>query len=254
MAAITPLSSLDRLAVPAKVREGLVEFVQQLVAFYQGDLESITVFGSAVSGGYSESGSDLNLLVIYSDLNITGLGRVSSLARQWFKKHRFSPRFVSRRNFTGSARYFQIDLLEMRAAHVTLCGPDPLEGMEIRPADLHWQLSHEIKRMRMRLKQQFWRAAGDQTALRAILVRRFSSLVHLMRALLFLEQGRVALAAGDIVEAAVAAWQLDAAFCRSMLALKNGTWKPDARGAVAAFSELMEAVRRIDEETDRVAV
>ncbi|MBS1876744.1 MAG: hypothetical protein JSU00_26255 [Acidobacteria bacterium] len=254
MAASTPLSGLDRLAVPAAVRADLGDFIQQLVGFYRDDLKSITVFGSAISGGYSESRSDLNLLVIYSDLNIADLESVAKLAQRWFRKRRFAPRFVSEQNFSRSARFFQIDLLEMREAHVTVFGPDPLAAVELCRADLHWQLSHEVKRMRMRLKQQYWRAAGDSGALRTILVRRFSSLAHLMQALLFLERGTVVLAMADIVAAAVDAWSLDREFCERMLALKQGRWKPRGEELTAAFGQLMEAVRRIDDESDRVAV
>ena len=92
-------------------------------------------------------GSDVNLLVVYSDLNIADLDAVAKLAQQVRRRHRVSPRFLSLRNLTSSAPYFQIDFLEMLEAHVVLHGRDVLATLEARPADLHWQIAHEAGRL-----------------------------------------------------------------------------------------------------------
>lgn len=245
------VEALARLTIPDKVRKDLEEFVTQLVALYREDLVSIMVFGSAVTGDYEEKSSDVNLLVIYSDLNIADLDAVTKLAQKWLKRRRFAPRFLSLRNLTASSRYFQIDLLEMRDAHLKLYGSNPLGATETRPADMAWQLAHEIKRMRMRVKQQFWRAAGDRTAMRRILLARFSSLVHLTRALLHLKGAAPPLSHAEILRLAVQNLKLDAEFAVQMLALKKNEGRPDLN---ALFTGLMEAIRTIDEEVDRLEV
>jgi predicted nucleotidyltransferase len=244
------LRSLEQLKVSAQVRRHLEEFAEQLIRFYGQDLVSIAVFGSAASGDFSEATSDVNLLVVYSDLNIADLNAVAKLARTWLKKARFMPRFLSLRNLTGSARYFQVDFLDMRDAHVTIFGTDVLDKLELRPADLHWQLAHEVKRMRMRLKQQFWRAAGDEGLMRDILAHRFNSLLHLMRPLLMLQQETPAPGAAQIVEAAVKGLGIDQEFANRMLALKAGKIKPRGEELTAAFTKLMDTVRLMDEHID----
>jgi predicted nucleotidyltransferase len=236
------------------MRSHLQEFADQLIRFYQHDLVSIAVFGSAASGSFSETTSDVNLLVVYSDINIADLDTVAKLARTWMRKQRFVPRFLSLRNLTSSTRYFQVDFLDMRDAHVTIYGRDVLDGLEVRPADLHWQLAHEVKRMRMRLKQQFWRAAGDKEMMRQVLVHRFTSLVHLMRPLLYLMNHPAPLAPAEIVSAAAAQIGIDAGFAGRMLALKAGTLKLPAEELTAAFTGLMDTVRLMDEQIDRLAV
>jgi hypothetical protein len=144
--------------------------------------------------------------------------------------------------------------MEMRDAHLVLYGQDVLAGIELCRSDLHWQLSHEIKRMRMRIKQQFWRAAGDAQAMQNILIHRFSSLLHLTRVLLYLE-GKPAMSSSEaIAEAAVTELGIDGAFVRQMQALKSGELKLKEDDQVNAFSRLMDTVRLIDERVDRVAV
>jgi predicted nucleotidyltransferase len=250
----TALKNLDQVKVPDHVRSHLGEFVDQLIHFYSHDLVSIAVFGSAASGGYSEAASDLNLLVIYSDLNIADLDAVAELARTWLKKQRFVPRFLSLRNLTGAVRYFQVDFLDMRNAHVTLYGEDVLDKIEVRPADLHWQLAHEMKRMRMRIKQQFWRAAGDEDLMRRILVRRFTSILHLIRPLLFLQHQPAPLDTSEIADVAVRLLGLDPGFFQRMSALKTGKLKLRRQELTGAFSEMMNVVRILDEHIDRVVV
>lgn len=248
------LIQLDKLTVSDRVRKDLEEFVSGLTDLYGDQLVSITVFGSAVSGDYVESASDLNLLVIYSDLNIVDLAMVSKLARRWFKKRRFAPRFLSVRNLVASARYFQIDLLEMRDAHVVLYGEDVLNGLEVSPADMRWQLSHEVKRMRMRVKQQFWRAAGDPKLMRLILVQRFTSLIHLIRALLFLENKPTSARKREVVETAVRELGIDGDFAHRMFALRAGEIKLRDGELAHAFDGLMEMIRIIDARADGLAV
>lgn len=248
------LTGLDRLQVPERVRQDLAEFVTQLAGFYREDLVAIIAFGSAVSGGYEEASSDVNLLVVYSDLNIADLGAVAKLSQRWLRKRRFAPRFLSVRNLRQSARYFQIDLVDMREAHVVLCGEDVLAEFEVSPSDMRWQLAHEVKRMRMRIKQQFWRAAGDERRMRAVLLDRFSSLVHLMRALLFLMGKPAPLAHGELLETAVRELGIDEEFADRMLALKTGERKARSAELIEAFSKLMETIRRIDAQVDQVAV
>ena len=248
------LTGLDRLQVPERVSRDVETFVRKLAGFYREDLVSIIVFGSAVAGGYAEASSDLNLLVVYSDLNLADLSAVARLAQRWLRKRRFAPRFLSLRNLRESARYFQIDLLEMRDAHVVLYGEDVLAGLEARPADLRWQLAHEVKRMRMRIKQQFWRAAGDARRMRLILLERFTSLVHLMRALMFLQGKPAPLGHEELVAAATRELGIDAEFGARMLALKSGRWKARPAELLEAFGKLMEMIRLVDAQVDQVAV
>ena len=159
--------SIRSLKVSPAVQRGLGEFVAQVMDLYARDLISITAFGSAVTGDYDDRESDVNLLIVYSDLNIVDLERVSDLSRRWLRKYRFAPRFLSQRNLEQSARYFQVDFLLMRDAHAVLWGADVLAGMGMRPAELRWQIAYEIKAMRMRVKQQFWRVSDDPPRMRA---------------------------------------------------------------------------------------
>lgn len=246
------ITGLERLNIPQGIRADLEKFVGQLVDFYKDDLVSVVAFGSAVSGDYAERTSDVNLLVIYSDLNIADLKIVAKLAQRWLERRNFAPRFLSKRNLVSSAKYFQIDLMEMRDARVVLYGEDVLAQLPVSAMDMQWQLAHEIKSMRMRIKQQFWRAAGNERTMRIILLKRFSSLIHLMRALLFLKDKPARPSHQEIIQASERELGIDHQFAQFLFEVKAGRKRIDGEELFHAFDKLMEMIRTVDEHVDRL--
>lgn len=245
-AGATDISTFARLAVSEEVRRDVARFVADLRAARGEGPVSVTAFGSAVSGGYVEGTSDLNLLVVFDALRIADIGEAARLAQRWLRRRKFAPRFLSRRNIQSAARAFPIDFLEMRDAHLVLHGEDVLHGLEFARDALRWQLAHEITGMRIRVKQQFWRAAGDERTLRLILRRRYSSLVRLLRVTLLLDGKEPPLDHAAVQEAAIAAYGLDRDAVGHLAALRAGTLRLSGAALVAAFDQLLELIRVAD--------
>ncbi|MEI8012937.1 MAG: hypothetical protein WCI27_10755 [Candidatus Omnitrophota bacterium] len=246
--------SLDQVSLPDKVRVDLNDFVAQLLDFYKGDLLSVILFGSAVTGDFVEKSSDINMLVIYSDLNIANLNTVAGFAKKWFSKRSFAPRFISKRNLTSSAPYFPIDMLEMKDAYVVLYGEDLLKDIVVDPKKLHGQLAYEIKAMRMRIKQQFWSSTGDVVRIKRILLERFTSIIHLSRSLLFLKKKATPVAHRKVMETACAEFGISKEFVEMMFNLKNDKVRLDGQKAVQAFTDMMDVIRIIDKNVDEVVL
>lgn len=244
--------NIHALKASSAIRNQLKEFVTAIMDLYTDGLVSIMAFGSVVTGDYDEAESDVNLLVVYNDLNIVDLARAADLSRRWLRKQRFAPRFLSRRNLEESARYFQVDFIEMRDAHVVLWGEDVLAGMELRPAELRWQIAYEVKAMRMRLKQQFWRTANDPPRMRAVLVQRFGSLIHLMRALLRLYNQPVPLTRRETLDVAIVRFGIDRAFADRMMALRQSRSTPSSATLTTLFTGLMDMIRTVDSRVEEV--
>jgi hypothetical protein len=248
------LKNLEQLQLPEPVKKDLNEFLSQVVKLYSNDLVSIMAFGSSVTGDFVENHSDVNVMVVYSDLNITDLNEVAQLARNWLKKRAFAPRFISMKNLTSSSRFFQIDMLEMKDMSITLYGKDLLNEIVVEKAGLLWQLSYEIKAMRMRIKQQFWRSCGDEHIMRKILLERFTSITHLSRALLYLMGKSTPARFEDILQMAKSEIGIPATYIDQMMAMKTKKSKPDNKELVQLFTALMDVIRIVDTKTDQVAL
>ncbi|MCA9753461.1 MAG: hypothetical protein KC591_14805 [Gemmatimonadetes bacterium] len=242
---MTELANRPALEIPDRVRRELDDFVAQVLERSRTPPVSVVAFGSAVSGDYAAHGSDLNVLFVYSELELRDLVPVAPIARKWLRKRRFSARFLTRRDLTETARFFQIDLLGMRDAHVVLHGEPVLDALEISPADLAWQLAHETKRLRMRLKQQFWRAARPDESVRSLLART-SSFLHLYRALLRLQNRDLPVTQRDVASLATRDLGLPPEFLDRTFEWKAGRSKPSPEELIDAWSALHEATRRLD--------
>jgi predicted nucleotidyltransferase len=239
-------SAVHQLHISDAFRQELITFIGQILEFYKQDLLSVTAFGSVVSGDYFEKISDINLLVVYSDLNIASLADVAAIAQKGLRQRLIAPRFISRRNLLDSAPYFQIDMLEMRDANKVLYGENLLSGIAIDRKALLWQLSFEIKSMRMRIKQQFWRSSGHLQRSQTILLERFTSLAHLIRALLFLMSLNPPVSLAKVMDLAVTALNIDRDFVSRMFSLKKQGGQLNDQEIIKAFSDIMDAIRIVD--------
>jgi predicted nucleotidyltransferase len=244
--------SLDKLHLIDRAKKDLSGFIDQIASFYGDDLLSITAFGSRVSGDQIRKESDLNLLVIYSDLNIADLGGIAALARKLSKKYGFSPRFLSRRNLAQSSKCFPLDLLGMKDDYLVLFGSDVLAEIDVSRPDLRFQLAYEIKKMRMRIKQQFWRAAGDRAMMTRIVSSRFSSLIYLTKGLLYFKNGSAPRKKEEILSEASTKLGLNAVDLARLKAVRDGSVKPDAQELRQCFARLMDMIRVLDETLEKL--
>ena len=107
----------------------------------------------------------------------------------------------------------------------------------------------------MRIKQQYWRAAGNQPALNSIIIDRVSSIVHLMRVFLFLKtKSRPPVAVGDVVAQAAQSLSFETSFVETVIAMKKSR-KSFKRGELPAnFQKLLELIRILDQATDSLSV
>ena len=238
--------NLASLSVPPGVQRAVGEFIDEVLALYKQNLLSIFAFGSAVTGDYEAGESDVNLIVVHESLDIEDLDKVGALSRRWLRKQMLAPRFLSKRNFDDYIRHFQVDLLAMRHAAALLWGQDLLAAAEMRPAELRWQGAYEIKAMRLRIKQQFWRVADDPAQMRRVLVQRFVSLTHLMRAALALRGLESPARRSEVVSAAITHLGINPVFTQSMSTMRQQHTKPDRETLVALFGDLLDAIRAVD--------
>lgn len=238
--------NLDSLKIPPAVQRAVGEFADEVIAMYGESLVSMIAFGSAVTGDYDPGESDVNLLVVHASLDIEDLERVGALSRRWLRKQMLAPRFLSKRNFDDYILHFQVDLLAMRGASAVLWGQDLLADAVTRPTELRWQSTYEIKAMRLRIKQQYWRVTGDQSAMRAVLVQRFTSLTHLMRAALALGGLPAPPRRADVLTAAVMHLGIDQKLVETVTRLRQTGSTPDRETLVALFGDLLEAIRAVD--------
>ena len=117
--------------LPEAARKRIVPFCEQMLQLHGETIESMVVYGSATGLNFVPKRSDVNLLIVVSELGYETLRQSLRLVDRGIKKKIAAPLFLTRQNIERSLDVFPIEFLEMKENHVVIYGEDPLEGIEM---------------------------------------------------------------------------------------------------------------------------
>jgi hypothetical protein len=159
----------------------LNDFVQQLRQAAGANLESVILYGSAVTGDFQPEFSNLNLLCILRDTSFQSLQALAPAVEPWNRKKHAAPLFMTRLELERSTDVFTIELLDMRQCHRVLFGDDVVAHLEIPTRFHRMQLEYELREKLILLRQNIPLAAGDRKRMWDILLRSVASFATLFR-------------------------------------------------------------------------
>src|SRR5215472_13972428 len=107
------------------------EFVEKLKQAAGTNLESVVLYGSAVTGDYDPDYSNVNLVVILKDTSLANLLALAPAVSAWVGQKRHAPLLIMRDELERSADVFAIELMDMKRQHRVLFGPDPIASLQI---------------------------------------------------------------------------------------------------------------------------
>lgn len=150
---------------------------------------SAVLYGSAARGEFVEGISDVNLLLVSERLDPERLRKLGAALMSLRHQGQPPPLLMARDEWARAADVFPIEIVDMRVAHETLRGADPLAGVEVGPAELRRALEHELRGKLLRLRQAYALHAGEPKVLEEVVVHSVTSIAALWRALLVLSGG-----------------------------------------------------------------
>ena len=162
-------------------QEQIDEFVKQARETAGPNIESIILFGSAVSGDFHQGLSNLNLLCVLRDSSFAALQALAPVAQWWDRQKQPPPLCMTRQELDRSTDVFTIELLDMQQHHRVLFGEDVVQGLRI-PMGLHRvQVEYELREKLILLRQQVLLATGKDSRLWDLLLRSVPSFGTLFR-------------------------------------------------------------------------
>jgi predicted nucleotidyltransferase len=157
------------------------EFVKRIRAAAGANVESIILFGSAVSGDFHPDLSNLNMLCVLRDSSFESLRALTGVAKWWDRQKQPPPLCMTRHELERSTDVFPIELLDMQNHHRVLFGDDVLGGLQI-PMNLHRvQVEYELREKLILLRQHIMVASENESRLVELLQRSVSSFSTLFR-------------------------------------------------------------------------
>jgi len=188
----------------AEARRRAERFVGRLREVYGDSLRAAVLYGSAARGEYRPGISDLNLLVLLSDLAMPELRRGAELTREWASEGNPPPLMMTEQEWLDSADVFPLEYSDIRDAHVLLAGSDPFAGVRIEREHLRLQVEHELRSKKIQLREGYLAVGAAPEQVGELLVRSLSTFLTLFRAILRLAERPVPKDAGALIDAAAA--------------------------------------------------
>lgn len=164
--------------VPEKT---LNDIVGRLRAAAGANLESVILFGSAVTGDFHPEFSNLNLFCVVRDASFVALQALAPAVKWWDGQKEPPPLFMTHAEIKSSTDVFTIELMDIKAHHRVLFGEDVLQSLTI-PTKLHRvQVEYELGEKLTLLRQHLLRASGNEARMWELLTRSVSSFATLFR-------------------------------------------------------------------------
>jgi len=146
------------------------------------NLESVVLYGSAVTGGYRAGASDLNVLCTLVTMDVRELQLLAPVLLWWTREEKEPPPlFFLSEELARSTDVFAIESLDVKRAHRVLFGADPIAALEI-PMNLHRvQVERDLRLLLLRLRQHALLAGKNESEYTAVLKKTSSSALTLLR-------------------------------------------------------------------------
>jgi hypothetical protein len=157
------------------------DFVKRVREAAGSNLESVLLFGSAVSGDFHPGLSNLNLLCVLRDCSFAALQALAPVAKWWERQKQPAPLCMTRKELERSTDVFTIELLDMQQHHRVLFGEDVVQGLRISTHVHRVQVEYELREKLILLRQQVLLASGNNSRLWDLLLRSVPSFGTLFR-------------------------------------------------------------------------
>jgi hypothetical protein len=173
--------------LPQQIRESVKALVEQLGTMLGGNLQSITVVGSALTSDFHAGASDVNTVIVLKEYDTTALKAIVSLSKTLRRKRLSPPLLMTLTYLERSRDVFGVELLDFQLTHRTVFGDDPFVSLTFRKEDVRLQCERELKATLVRLRQGYIAASGNPKLVRDVLIAAAKGLAPLLRAMLWLK-------------------------------------------------------------------
>jgi predicted nucleotidyltransferase len=236
-------------AVPDK---HISDFVAQLREASGPNLESVVLYGSAVSGEYDREYSNVNLLVILKETSFSKLLALAPAIAKWTSQKRHAPLLITREELERSADVFSIELLDMQQQHRVLYGPDPVVSLQI-PLHLHRaQIEYELREKLILLRQRLLMEAKDSKRIWDLLLRSLPAFTTLFRHALIAQGQPVPATKRESVKALAALLALDTSPFEHLLDIREHRADPRQFHVHEVAARYLAAVEQVTAAVDKI--
>lgn len=237
----------------AKVEKLLSELVARLKSALGTALESVTLYGSAASGDFSERFSDLNVFCVLSQVGVKELEASEKIFEWWRDQGNPAPLLMAREEVVRSTDCFPIEFHDMSERRRVLYGEDIVASLRIDDRFYRAQVELELRAKLLRLRQKAAGVLHQPDLLTGLMTDSISTFALLVRHALRLHGEAIAShAKRDVFAAAQAKLSVDAGPFYTLLDLREGLKRPKDIEPRALFGRYLAGIVAMASAVDRL--
>ncbi|MBI4687836.1 MAG: hypothetical protein HY756_08675 [Nitrospirae bacterium] len=167
------------------VKERIEPFFRDVLTKYgEGNIHSIYITGTAITGDFDIKTSDINSIFLLKEMDIKFLETVAPLGKKYSKNKISAPLVMTPDYIKRSVDVFPIEFLSFKLIHKAVYGSDVFGDIEIHNLDLRHQCERELKAKLIWLRQNYISMLGDTKALGEYFIKSISGYIPLFRGII----------------------------------------------------------------------
>ena len=217
---------------------------------YGDNLISIMLYGSATGKDYRPGKSDINFMIVLSEVGIEHLDKAFEIVKKWRKRNVAIPLFLTENYVETSTDVFPIEYLNFKSNYVPVYGKDILKDLSFKPEFIRLQCEREIKGKLLLLRQVYLETSGKRRALKDVTSQSIRAFVAFFEALLHVKGLELPKEKLQIIRATAQAFDLDSSVFEKLLDVKEDKVKLSDQDMRRLFQAYLTEVRKLSKLVD----
>jgi predicted nucleotidyltransferase len=178
------MESLKLEGLRPKLKTIIQPYLIRLLDIHKENIISIVLYGSATGKYFIPKKSDINLAVVFRNLEFQQLKDSLKLINYGISKRITAPLLLSLSHIESSKDIFPIEFIEIKENNILLYGKDIFSSLKIDEANIKLFCKREIEGKLIRLRQAYLEIGLRRKGIEALMKESIYSLLPVFRALL----------------------------------------------------------------------
>lgn len=237
-------------SLDARAERTLAEVTAQLRTLCGERLRCVALYGSGVGADYVADASDLNLVVVLTQVDRDVMIALRGQTPGWRQRRVAAPLVLEQAFLRAAADVFPMELHDIKDTHRLLAGEDVFATLPISDAHLRYQCEHEARGKLLRLRQLYFEVGGDTHRLQDLMLDSLKTFLIIMRAVVRMRDRAGGSSYGQTLAAFRQAFALSLPIMGQLLEIKIGKarWADSAEETFHRYvDEVEQLVRVVDQ-------
>lgn len=234
------------------VKKLIEPYLGRLLGIHGDNIISIVLYGSATGKDFSPKTSDINLLVVFKELDFPQLNRSLKLISGGIPKRVAAPLFLSRTHVETSKDVFPVEFLEIQENNILLYGPDLFKDMQIEHKHIRLFCEQQIKGKLIRLRQAYMEVGLKKKGIEALMKESMYGLMPIFRTLIRIKGQKPSIQKEDILKQLSDFFQLDKDVFTAILRDKNNDEKIAGQDVAMYFEKYIAQIKKLAIAVDKL--